>query len=588
MKGKVRLPVHFLLLFALAAVSQSSWPQEPTRKQAAGGEPLQQVPPQSWIVPLDSPVYQQVEELFITRGLVPPLEETPVIAEDLRNRIDRLIERDRRVETTKKARSIRGELVLPFPYISPILALGLSLDLNTETGRDHTIPSNAARGGEFLDYMSMYEINRIPSIAKFGFVAQIAGFSLLFQPELRESVHSQLEDFDWINVPFDPIGIDNNFPYRGIAAFFHPPVELRFGRDKLNLGPGKWSTLTLTKHMPYFDYAKARLFSGGFSFSWYLIRLNPTLNEDEGKYMQDMYDGLISNPEPNAPMNGLSYIERSKHYIIGKLTVTPFDWLTFSVAQTNLVGGRDPELSDLNPLIVFHNLYAEGTYSVPLSITATVVPFRGLKLYGDYLFYDAAVGDEKDPEVNPSAMAYQVGLTFLSDPYFTLFGGRFRFDAEFSYVDPWVYGKYYSLRQFTSRFIYVEHYVGRTWVDYPLGFYLGPDSLELNLAMAYGIPGDKEVELWYSLRGRGEVQLSGYGDENDYLHAGEPGYPLKGTPTGTAEWTNQIQLTFRWTPVDGLRLESWYRIRHVTNRYNEAGEDFVFHDLGVSGIWTIY
>ncbi len=556
-------------------------------QQPESPEP-QQMPPQAWIVPLDSPVYRQVEELYITRGRVPPLEETPIIAEDLRNRLDRLAGASRRAETVEWARSIKSDLVLPFPFISPILELGLSVYLSTETDRAHTIESDAARGGEFLDYMSMYQINRLPSMATFGFVAQTWGLSLLVQPELRESISSQLEDDEWVSVPFDPIAIDTNIPYRGIATFFHPPVELRFGRDKLKLGPGRWSTLTLTQHMPYFDYAKARVFAGGFSLSWYLLRLNPTIDKSEGQYLQDMYDGVIPNPEPNASMNGLPYIERSKHYIIGKLTLSPFDWLTLSVAQTNLVGGRDPELSDLNPLIIFHNLYAEGTYSVPLSITATVVPLRGLEVYADYLFYDAAVGDEKDPEVNPSAMAYQVGLTFVSTPYFTLLGGRFRLDAEFSYVDPWVYGKYYSLRQFASRFIYVEHYVGRTWVDYPLGFYLGPDSLELNVALAYGIPADREVELWYQLRGRGETQLYGYGEENDYLHVGEPGYPLKGTPTGTAEWTNQVQLAFRWFPVEAVRLESWYRIWHVANRFNDSGENHWFHSMGVSGTWKIY
>jgi hypothetical protein len=542
---------------------------------------------QSWILPLDSPLYKQVEELFLTQGKVPPLEETPVIADELKNHLDCLVERSQNRQIIERAGKIKKDLVLPFPHLSPILELGLSAGFNSETNRDHYIESSAARGGQFLDYMSMYEINEIPPIAKFGFIAQAAGFSLLFQPELNESISSKLEDYDWISVPFELIAIDNNFPFRGIASFYHPPVEFRFGRDKLNLGPGKWSTLTLTRHMPYFDYAKARFFLEGFSISWYLIRLNPTITEGEGEYLQDLYD-TGTNPEPNAPMNGKPFIERSKHYIIGRLCVTPFDWLSFSVAQTNLVGGRNPELTDFNPLIIFHNLYAEGTYSVPLSITATVVPYRGIKLYFDYLFYDAAVGDEKDPSVNPSAMAYQVGLTFLSDPFFTLFGGRFRFDAEFSFVDPWVYGKYYSLRQFTSRLIYVEHFVGRSWVDYPLGFYLGPDSLELNLCLAYGIPGEREVELWYNRRGRGEVNLSGFGDENDYLHAGEPGYPLKGSPTGTAEWTDQIQLSFHWVPVHDLMLSTWYRIKSVTNRYNEAGENFLFHYIGMSGIWKIF
>ena len=244
----------------------------------------QAVPQQSWILPLDSPLYQQVEELFINQGMVPPLEETPVIADDLKRRLDRLIERSSQREAVKRAGAIKEDLVLPFPHISPILELGLSVGLNTETNRDHYIESNAARG-DFLDYMSMYEINQIPPMVRFGFIAQAGGLSLLFQPELGEAVHSKLEDYDWVSVPFEVIGIDNNFPFRGIATYYHAPVELRFGRDKLSLGPGKWSTLTLTKHMPYFDYAKARFFLDGFSVSWYLIRLNPTITQGESGYL---------------------------------------------------------------------------------------------------------------------------------------------------------------------------------------------------------------------------------------------------------------------------------------------------------------
>ena len=86
----------------------------------------------------------------------------------------------------------------------------------------------------------------------------------------------------------------------------------------------------------------------------------------------------------------------------------------------------------------------------------------------------------------------------LSDPFFKLMGGRFRLDGEISYIDPWVYGKYYSLRQFTSHIIYVEHYGDRLWVDYLLGFYLGPDAVDIHLSLVYGIAGEREVELHWN------------------------------------------------------------------------------------------
>jgi hypothetical protein len=78
----------------------------------------------------------------------------------------------------------------------------------------------------------------------------------------------------------------------------------------------------------------------------------------------------------------------------------------------------------------------------------------------------------------------------------------------------------------------MESYVGRFWVDYPLGFYLGPDAIDLNLYLSYGIPGVWEAQLHWNMNGQGSIDLYGWGNDNDYTHAGEEGYPLSGAPTG--------------------------------------------------------
>ena len=175
-----------------------------------------------------------------------------------------------------------------------------------------------------------------------------------------------------------------------------------------------------------------------------------------------------------------------------------------------------------------------------------------------------------------------------STPFFTLGPGRFRLDGEASYTDPWVYGKYYDLRKFTSRIIYIESDVGRFWVDYPLGFYLGPDAVDFNLCLSYGIPGKWEALLYWNMNGMGSIDLYGWGEDNDYTHAGEDGYPLTHAPTGIVQWTNNITLSGYWTIIKNLTISTWYRLRIVKNRYNIEGDDFIFHYVGTNVVWKVY
>ncbi|MBN1409354.1 MAG: hypothetical protein JW969_00820 [Spirochaetales bacterium] len=582
----------FVLLFICGILSQISFSEE------------------SWIVPCDDLVYRQAEELFLNAGQVPPLEELPMIADDLRFHLKKLIDDDGIPAISNKAFELYHDLRLPLPNISPIVEVGFSGFYNSEPGRLHYIPTydgNDYTGPPFdgadwtpatldmnmTDFTYFYEINEIPTILKLGFIAQFAGFSLLMQPQLRAANSYLLGESAFMNIMTNPVNIDNNFPYRGIAAFYKEPVEFRIGRDKLHLGPSRKSPLLITKYMPYFDFVKARFFYEWFSLSSYFIRLNPTITAAESYYLDQMYNDPVNhpNPEGNAAFNGLTYNERSKNYIVAKLVITPFPWLMLDITQTNLVGGREPELQDFNPLILFHNLFEEGVYSVPLNISATYVPYRGIRLYIDYLFYDAAVGDEADPGENPGAAAYQAGFTVLSDPFFKLGPGRFRLDSEVTLTDPWVYGKYYDFRKFTSRIIYVESFVGRMWVDYPLGFYLGPDCLDINVSLSYGEPGKWEAGVSWNRSGLGMIDLYGWGYDNDYTHTGEPGYPLSGAPTSSpttpVQWTDILKFDFYYVPFPGLELSAWYQFKFVQNRFHIAGSD-AFSYLGLQATLKIF
>jgi hypothetical protein len=544
---------------------------------------------ESWVLPLESDNYRRAEELFLNSWYVPPFDETPVIAEDLIRHLNQLTAKPGGDVFSNETDSILENIKLPFfGFIAPIVETAFCAGYNSEQGRLRKIDTgDYSQNARIVDFSYYYDINRIPPLLTLGFIAQGGGFSILFQPELKSS-HTYLLEYDYLlNVPLDIIRIDQNIPYRGIAAYYHPPFEVRFGMDKLNIGPGKWSTLTLHHNVPYFDYLKVRFFWDWFAVSFYLVQLNPTISKAESDYLDSLYEN-DTNPEYNAGANGKSYVDRSKYYALSRLSITPFPWLHVSIMQTNLIAGRTPLFSDFNPFTVYHNTYAEGVYSVPFNASLSIVPYRGVKLYADYLFYDAVLGDELERAKNPTAAAYQAGFTLLSTPFFSFGPGRFRLDGEFALVDPWVYSKYYDLRKFTTRIIYVESYHGRYWVDFPLGFYLGPDVVDINIALAYGIPGKWEAELHWNRNGKGEIDLYGWGDNTDYSHIGEPGYPLTGTPTGTVQWTDNFQASFYYVLFKSIKVHTWYRLRLVSNQYNISGNDNIYHFFGIEGKWKLY
>jgi hypothetical protein len=555
---------------------------------------------ESWIIPLGDPVYEQAEELFISDGKVPPLEELPLVADELKNALSGLAASSSDPDITRNARNLDDSIVLPLPVFNPILEVGFSMEHDSETGRQHMIPTydlydnpadpgNTGPDKSILDFNSMYEINELPSVIKAGFSVQAGGFSLLFAPEIRETTTGLLEDDNLINIPLDLTQINYySLPFRAISAYYSPPFEVRLGRDKLKLGPSRWCGMTLNSYMPYYDYLKARLFVPGFSFSCYIINLNPIITSNESEYLNNLTTDEYKKLENNGPKNGDPYMDRFKNLILSRVAFTPWEWLSFTFTQCNLIGGRPPEISDFNPLLVFHNNFDEGTYSVPVSLSVTYVPYKGIRLYGEFYFYDAPAGDETVPTENPLAIAYQVGLTVLSNPFFSLGPGRFRLDAEFSYADPWTYGKAYDLRKFTSRIVYVESFVGRYWVDYPLGFYLGPDVIDIHFCLGYGIPGQWEAELHWNTTAKGQVDMYGWGADNDYYHIGEPGFALGFAPSGTAAWTNSLTLSGYLDLGSGVTVSAWYRLSHIKNRYNIADHGGFFHYAGVSVLWKIY
>ena len=381
----------------------------------------------------------------------------------------------------------------------------------------------------FLQPSAMSAVLATPALLDLRLQRRAGPVVLDLNPELRPASNFYRTQGPWYlnyGLVADPAKVDVNVPYRGIATYLSGPFELRFGRDKLHFGPSYKTGLSFNAQMPWADYASARVDAGPVGFSWYLVRLNPYLTEDEERYLDAVraYPSLRADPGAYHELIGT---EAEKNIAVGRLTWRICPWATVALTQHDLVAGRSIQLSDFNPLLIWHNLFQEGVYGVPAMLEASVTPMPGLRLYGQFMFYDATVADETSDGIeNAGASAYLAGATAVLRPFAEsgkLSGSRIRLDAEFVLTDPWVYGKAYSYRQFASRYIFVEPNSGRHWVDYPIGPEFGPDGADIDLRVSLGRPGAAELKLGLNYHEQGSITLIGYGDGSDYAHKEEYG-----------------------------------------------------------------
>ena len=552
------------------------------------------------LIESDSALYELREEQYLQDGILPEIFERPLSYSAFQAQIKKPtavrlplaqsyflyeIQLNTEISTTQPADMYIARNIDEFVYAEDGL-----LDLNgdgipetPQTTDNYNINWGFVGTPKSISqYTAYYAAWKMPSPVKIDASIISGPFGVSYSQDIRPSFSNLSNNRGLTNVPLDINVIDVNFPYRTYINYYSDGVEASFGRDRLQSGPGRHS-LTLNEQIPYYDYIRLRLKTGAISHTTYLIRLNPVLSSGEMQYINYLYDNWNEDSfvEPNASWNPRTF-DQSKHYILSKLSLSPLNWLHFDFTQMHLVGGRVPQLPDFNPLMVYHNLYEEGQYSVPVSFAIALLPIDGLKLFGELLIYDLEFGNEtiSEDSTNPNALAYEVGITYVTPQLKKPKNGYFRFDYEWNYVMPWTYVEESSYRNMTSRVVFTDPYNGRKWVDFPLGFYLGPDSFE-SCFSALLRKGRWNVRLEWTFTGKGSVYLEGYGPSSPI--ANKALYSQNGLltekPNERITYENDISITGNIAlPVRSgeLSLTSKLGVHHRQNISHVPGRDDIY------------
>jgi len=247
------------------------------------------------------------------------------------------------------------------------------------------------------------QYDALPSLFFAGLELKSADFALFLRLDLREDFRSWLIEKSPLNLPFLASGIgpiaDANFPsvgyvtWKGLGDF-----SASLGRRKLAWGPGTWS-LAVSDTVPYFDHLE---------LAW---------QTPSGAAGQWGYQWIVASADRAAA--GASWDSASGSWLVHAsqktLAAHRLTWasehLRLGLGELNMIYGVSPDLQDLGPFLLYHNLYQDANSNVLIdaSAEATLGPIR---LYGEYAM-DEYVLPLEHANSRPSAMGWLWGGEFF-------------------------------------------------------------------------------------------------------------------------------------------------------------------------------
>ncbi|MDO7975869.1 hypothetical protein [Oceanotoga teriensis] len=239
--------------------------------------------------------------------------------------------------------------------------------------------------------------------------------------------------------------------------------------------------LYLSDSLPYVNGITTGYHTEGINITSGVYFFSPNLTKQELLIQQNPAIDSNSDRAPliNTIYKNSGYSEPYKTYIIHSIEFNPWDFMRFSFSEINLVGGKFPDLVDINPLGILHNTYGEGYSNAMLAAELSLIPYKGFQIYAEYAQDDIVVGaTEAGAEgYKPTAIAYA-------------FGGRYVNKINDIYISPkieyytiytWMYNRWQKLLKFTAEYDNIEIPMGFDYGNDMNGFLFGLDLYKENI-----------------------------------------------------------------------------------------------------------
>ena len=464
------------------------------------------------IIALDSEVYQDIDALYMMNGFAPPSYARPWSEDEIDHILSKL-----------QPEKLTGPAKLAYENIQKKLSKKLLF------GKEEK--AFASISGT-VNLEGFFKTNDDRKEWVHGYEERLPLFDIPFEFWLWDHMYIDVDlsireahdvlydsDYDYSNIPENIKYIDPSIPYRAFMSVGGRNWNVQMGRDKISWGNGETGNMVLSDWADWYNFIKFTTYWKVLKFSFVYAGLESYLTPEEKEFdKREQGDGLVQGNYEN-------FRERYKAFLAHRLEARITDKFTMAATEGIIFGNKYPEFGNMNPVSIFHSVFAPEYSNVIFSLEADYAIFRGFDLYAQVAMDEMKLSIENSESARPTALGYMLGTRYL----FPAGDGIVKLTLEGTYTDPYLYNRWHPLTRFTVRRRYWSYLDdGYLYLDKATGYRYGPDAVVGYLAGEYRIPSDLMLKADITLKYLGEKNTSL--SEITSYHTDK-----KTTPTGTVE-----------------------------------------------------
>uniref|UniRef100_A0A7C4W3T0 Uncharacterized protein n=1 Tax=Fervidobacterium pennivorans TaxID=93466 RepID=A0A7C4W3T0_FERPE len=226
----------------------------------------------------------------------------------------------------------------------------------------------------------------LPPLSEVKIDYKASNFGLYVNFEHKYSIESALIKLEKLtNIPLNlaeyltvdfPRAYDTTTPHEAFVYCFSDDIFLAIGRFKIKWGDARYPVhISDTTFQDNFTFISD---VNDFRFTFHYISIIPWLTYEE-LYIQSNYSRgsdtrkIYSEPYKTIVAHRLDWFAESPVFS-GRI----------GISETNLIGGKKPDLIDISPVMFLHNTWGGNYSNVTGGVDFSLVLGRQLKLYGEW------------------------------------------------------------------------------------------------------------------------------------------------------------------------------------------------------------
>jgi len=444
-----------------------------------------QASPSSRMIPLSSPLYEQVDILYRLAGHALPSASRPWSTREARQILTTIANLSEYPELVKKAWQNIEDTELK--EISPTFSYLLSTTMNLE-GYAHTNPTQFKTPKDWL-----YSVDERKPLFRFTMEMDFSD-RLYFSTSVDLGVSSAHDDdttdsskpigaltagsvylqqsayrYQKAFLPNIPLsGSDNllsDWPRESQLSLAGDWWSLTTGRGALNWGSGQTGNLVLGDHITNHNHLKASFYAEQVKLELlYLFLPNPTGETDQ------------------------------RIFLGHRVEAQPASWARIAITENVMYQGSSLILAYLDPTYIYHNLYDSDHLNAIASLEVDLAIQPSLSLHGQFALDQFQLPNESSTIANALAGLVNLSYSWEKEGFWTA-------SAEFATTDPVMY------RRDGIDFLVARglHNNGNPVIIDYLGYQYGSDSQVFALSLAYDNLTNLDLLLSTTLHRQGEV-----------------------------------------------------------------------------------